>query len=66
MTYLDFVKAFDSVPHKRLLSKLRSHGVFGNAIWGPFSKEDQKSLERVPGAAARDAPDHGPERPVMS
>ena len=27
---LDFAKAFDKVPHKRLLSKLTSHGITGN------------------------------------
>ena len=27
--YLDFQKAFDKVPHKRLLSKLNSHGITG-------------------------------------
>ena len=27
--YLDFQKAFDKVPHKRLMMKLRAHGVGG-------------------------------------
>ena len=28
--YLDFQKAFDKVPHKRLLNKIKSHGIIGN------------------------------------
>ena len=31
VAYLDFAKAFDSVPHQRLLGKLRSYGVGGQA-----------------------------------
>jgi len=27
--FLDFAKAFDKVPHQRLLSKLKSHGISG-------------------------------------
>ena len=30
IVYLDFEKAFDKVPHKRLIAKLKSHGINGN------------------------------------
>jgi len=29
IVYLDFAKAFDKVPHKRLLEKLNKHGIGG-------------------------------------
>jgi len=30
--YLDFEKAFDSVPHKRLLMKLAARGIAGSVL----------------------------------
>jgi len=30
--YLDFQKAFDKVPHRRLVLKLKAHGIDGNVL----------------------------------
>ena len=30
VVYLDFQNAFDEVPHKRLISKVKAHGITGN------------------------------------
>ena len=30
--FLDFTKAFDKVPHRRLVSKLKSHGIEGKIL----------------------------------
>ena len=32
VVYLDFQKAFDKVPHQRLLLKLKAHGIFNDVI----------------------------------
>ena len=32
IVYLDFQKAFDKVPHQRLLAKLKSHGIGGSVL----------------------------------
>ena len=32
LLYLDFAKAFDKVPKKRLISKLKAHGITGNLL----------------------------------
>ena len=31
--YLDFQKTFDKVPHARLLSKLKAHGISGDVLF---------------------------------
>ena len=46
--YLDFQKAFDTVPHKCLLIKLRSCGVNGNIIrWIAHFLSDRRQLVTV-------------------
>ena len=32
VVYLDFAKAFDKVPHERLLDKVNKHGI-GGRVW---------------------------------
>ena len=55
VVYLDFRKAFDSVPHQRLLKKARAHGLDGNLINGLAAsylegdRESKSVVEFLPG-----------------
>ena len=44
--YTDFAKAFDKVPHKRLLRKLSSHGI-GGKVWNWISSWLDGRQQRV-------------------
>ena len=44
--YLDFYKAFDKVPHQRLILKLKSHGM-GNSIINWIEQWLTNSRQRV-------------------
>ena len=52
--YLDFQKAFDKVPHQRLILKLKSHGM-GNSItnWIEQWLTDRKQMIVVDGEVSR-------------
>lgn len=46
--YLDYAKAFDTVPHKRLIAKLKSLGVSGNLLlWITDFLSDRQQCVRV-------------------
>ena len=46
--YLDFSKAFDTVPHKRLINKLHAYGINGNLVqWIEDFLTDRKQRVRV-------------------
>ena len=46
--YLDFSKAFDTVPHERLLAKLKSYGISNNVhLWIKSFLSDRKQRVRV-------------------
>lgn len=44
--YLDFAKAFDTVPHQRLLEKLKAHGI-GGKLWNWVKSWLSGKLQRV-------------------
>ena len=51
--YLDFQKDFDKVPHKRLLSKLKAHGIRGNILkWIENWLTDRKQRVVINGKAS--------------
>ena len=46
--YLDFSKAFDTVPHKRLINKLKAYGIEGNLLnWIAHFLKDRRQRVRV-------------------
>ena len=54
MIYLDFSKAFDKVPHKRLLQKIESQGISGNvATWISEWLSDRKQQVVLNGQFSR-------------
>ena len=51
VAYLDFSKAFDSVPHQRLLKKTQAHGISGNLLkWIGSFLTDRKQCVSINGA----------------
>ena len=55
--YLDFQKAFDTVPHKRLIYKLKSYGVAGNVLgWIENFLQDRKQRVVLNGSNSKWSP----------
>ena len=55
--YLDFKKAFDTVPHNRLLTKLESYGVTGKVLeWVKTFLSDRKQYVKVNNASSNCLP----------
>ena len=54
--YLDFAKAFDTVPHRRLIAKLRSYGIAGAALnWIKAFLTNRTQVVRVNGEVSEPA-----------
>ena len=45
--YLEFVKAFDTVPHRRLIGKLKSLGITGSRLFCPTVDNVSLSMESI-------------------
>ena len=55
--YLDYRKAFDTVPHRRLLNQVRSFGITGEALgWIEAFLSNRKQKVRVNGSESQWAP----------
>ena len=55
--YMDFAKAFDKVPHRRLLHKLQAYGVHGNVLrWIKAFLTDRSQVVMVNGEKSQSAP----------
>lgn len=55
--YMDFMKAFDTVPHRRLLTKLEAHGVQGKVLgWIQGFLTGRQQWVVVNGARSKTAP----------
>ena len=51
--YLDFCKAFDKVPHKRLLMKMQKYGIKGNILnWVKTFLSERQQRVIVNGSAS--------------
>ena len=56
VVYLDFQKAFDTVPHARLIKKLSSYGIDGELLaWITEYLKDRTQIVRVNGESSREA-----------
>ena len=54
--YFDFAKAFDTVPHKRLLRKLSAYGINGNILeWIKAFLSDRRQIVKVNGVKSDEA-----------
>ena len=55
--YMDFAKAFDKVPHKRLLHKLEAYGINGEVLrWIKAFLTDREQVVCVNGEKSKSAP----------